>query len=1251
VFSLLPDADDLNTWAQSLAAESELGRLIQKLIIQTASPSGMRVPVGKAGNTPGWDGVVDVVEGNFRVPSGRSYWEWGAGPVPDKAQRDYVKRTDTTDEALRLESTYVFVTPRHWNNRDEWLDEKRKDHKWAGVEVWTASDLESWLEQAPVARLWLAEVMNKAGLGETLTLEAWWDDWCGAYWRFTGTTRLALGGREAQARVVRGWLEIPADFHSIQANSVNEAIAFVAAALLDSEAHESAIQRGIVVHGSGAWNELAMIEDPPMILIPTFRGAAIPNALRRGHIVIEPVVPQQPGRIDLELPRAEDSELTATLQEMGVEFSKAEAAVRASAGRLDALRRRISDAPSVAEWADPAYARFLVPALFAGRWDEEAIEDTAVIQRLAGIPYAELQAGLLRLSHMGDAPVRLTNTKWSARAPLDAWAQIVHLVLHGQWTAFIDVAVDVIGARDPALDLPPDERWLALLKGKARPHSDDLRRALAENLAMVGSQPEFGNLPHGRSGAEIASVVVSRLVRDANADADGEQWASLEEQLPWLAEAAPTSFLDGVSRGLEGPMPVLRQLFAEERSMITPTTHLPGLLWALERLAWAPDYLSEVAVILTRLAALDPGIKSGNNPLGSMVEIFLPWHPQTSADSDRQLAAIDAARRIDPDTTWGMLRKLLPTNGGIAMPTARPEWRTWAPAGDIVVTRGNYWATIGQVLDRLLADAGHDAARWESLIEAFDDLPDELGDKILAGLDALDLARLTPAGSSLLRNRIRKTVAHHQTFATADWAMSQERVAKLDATGARLIPTDPVLEHVWLFEWHPSIERVSGQNYNEYDARLAELRTEAAGAIFEQKGWAGLEELVAAAKSPYTVGGAMASLDEAAIEPAVLRWGSAEEASRLEALQGYFFARSRALGWTWAEDQVRALAADWGRERVGRVLLSASDQAKAWTLAAELGYEVETSYWANFRGFPRGEGAWAAARKLIEHGRPFAAVQLIGTGATLNGESFDPDAAYLVLDAAARATSPPRPEEVSGLDYDIGQILAALDAAGFDEGKLAGLEWVFLEILERDPEGLKHLYGRLARDPDFFVELIVLVFRGHTEQAPTDPDPELVRYAKHGMRLLWHWKGPIPGETGGSDVDPTVLDEWVTTARTKLAAVGRRAIGDQRIGHALWYAPVGTDGIHPHEAVRTLIEREASADIDTGFRIEAMNSRGAVFRGEGGDQERELAAGYWARSEALSASSPRTSRIFADLAASYEIEARREDQRIQDDAP
>ncbi len=65
----------------------------------------------------------------------------------------------------------------------------------------------------------------------------------------------------------------------------------------------------------------------------------------------------------------------------------------------------------------------------------------------------------------------------------------------------------------------------------------------------------------------------------------------------------------------------------------------------------------------------------------------------------------------------------------------------------------------------------------------------------------------------------------------------------------------------------------------------------------------------------------------------------------------------------------------------------------------------------------------------------------------------------------------------------------------------------------------------------------------------------------------------------------------------------------------------------------------ASETLDEGFANEAMNSRGVVWRGRGGDQERELAAAYGATATALRDAWPRTAAIFDALAASYLREA------------
>lgn len=85
LFSLLPTSDDIDVWAQRRDAEAHLARLIQKLVVLTGSPTGLRIPAGAAVRDPGWDGIVDVAAGTPWVPAGRSYWEWGTGDPDDKA--------------------------------------------------------------------------------------------------------------------------------------------------------------------------------------------------------------------------------------------------------------------------------------------------------------------------------------------------------------------------------------------------------------------------------------------------------------------------------------------------------------------------------------------------------------------------------------------------------------------------------------------------------------------------------------------------------------------------------------------------------------------------------------------------------------------------------------------------------------------------------------------------------------------------------------------------------------------------------------------------------------------------------------------------------------------------------------------------------------------------------------------------------------------------------------------------------------
>ena len=69
-------------------------------------------------------------------------------------------------------------------------------------------------------------------------------------------------------------------------------------------------------------------------------------------------------------------------------------------------------------------------------------------------------------------------------------------------------------------------------------------------------------------------------------------------------------------------------------------------------LAWGPQYLGWVSIILAKLAARDPGGRYRNRPKNSLRQIFLLWHPQTFTPLDRRLHVLDRLRKIEPDSAW-----------------------------------------------------------------------------------------------------------------------------------------------------------------------------------------------------------------------------------------------------------------------------------------------------------------------------------------------------------------------------------------------------------------------------------------------------------------------------------------------------------------------------------------------------------------------------------------------------------------------
>ena len=214
--SMIPfDSSEIDRWADLPDAHHRFPELIRRLVLATVSgPSRIDFPSGSSVRLSGWDGLVEVEEGNAWVPGGASAWELSCEnnrALTGKATSDYRKRTTDPPGVDIPATTFVFATPRRWTGKREWVTERRKEGSWYNVRAFDADDLVAWLEQAPEVSIWFAHLIGKlpASAEDILPL-------------LNRQESLHIGTRSEFNRSVEAAIaEIKADFRHVLAHSSN----------------------------------------------------------------------------------------------------------------------------------------------------------------------------------------------------------------------------------------------------------------------------------------------------------------------------------------------------------------------------------------------------------------------------------------------------------------------------------------------------------------------------------------------------------------------------------------------------------------------------------------------------------------------------------------------------------------------------------------------------------------------------------------------------------------------------------------------------------------------------------------------------------------------------------------------------------------------------------------------------------------------------------------------------------------------
>jgi hypothetical protein len=210
------------------------------------------------------------------------------------------------------------------------------------------------------------------------------------------------------------------------------------------------------------------------------------------------------------------------------------------------------------------------------------------------------------------------------------------------------------------------------------------------------------------------------------------------------------------------------------------------------------------------------------------------------------------------------------------------------------------------------------------------------------------------------------------------------------------------------------------------------------------------------------------------------------------------------------------------------------------------------------------------------------------------------------------------------------------------EEELFKVEWAYLPLLDRHRNAApKYLESRLASDPEFFCEVLRLIYRSKKKEKNKEPTEKQKTIAGNAWRLLREWR-KVPGTLEDKRFDVDKFAEWIKTVKEVCAESGHLEVALITIGGVLIHSPADPNGLWMHQAVAEALNARDSEDMRRGYSTGIFNSRGVRTVDPTGKPERELAEHYRQKAEDVeNAGFHRLAVTLRGLADGYDREAER----------
>lgn len=1238
-------ASALDSWAKEnpRRAQELLPELVLRLVLRTSTKiTDYNFPIEKGIQYSGYDGVLVSEEKTSYFPKGKSVWECGTnGDSLSKFESDIQKRTNDPLGVNVSEATFIFVSLKIWNHKksiEALRNESLEKYPWKDIRIIDGCKIAIWLQEFTAIAAWFAEAIGHPFDG-VRDIENYWHDYCES----TDPKlkiEFFLIGREKQIKALDEWMGQKSGTLIVTAESSLEAKLFLAAYFL-SASNKKVSRQVIIVEKVECWNQFIRKEEKNTILIPAFNfteDIQCPTDIK----VLIPVSKYSPlSKITknvtaIKIERRIRALHNKALESIGIDsldYGKIETSTRRS---FMPFYRTITRVPSRKQpsWLSHENPEDLIPAFLAGSWEENKAGDRNAIELLSGLTYENYIIKLQKWLTIEDAPIFKVLDTYQMVSIMDLWTFLYDSLSPLQVERFKKCVLLVLGAEDPTFELP-EERWfMAPILGKGAKYSSALKESLSIDLILFSEQKERENLCNIDSAEYYVDRIVTELLEPIKT---WQQWNSIAELLPSLAEASPNSFLKKIETEGEDPKSQLWQLFKPAKDLFTGRSYYTNVLWALEKLVWFDDYVIRAIELLAKINEKQFQYKLANTPINSLYSIFCVWYPQNCLSCDQRIKLIQRISKDYPNTGKELIAKLIPSGNEICTNIAEPRWRTFEGKANEGPTDKECRDTVKAIATIAVSTADTNAD-WKVIInkaEVFFSLEVSWLEEMIAYSE-----KLSVVDKNEVADLLRAEISRNRKYRDAKWAIPEEHISEMESALNRILP-ESIEQYSYLFKQSVSLLNPIPYKRGHYDfesraKQIHDLRTNTVQAMLDKYGKESLVDFAMKAEATEELAAIIVQniMSETYDFSLLIKMRAQNRRLCINALNRlYSFNGSQGLFDALMDSQL-------SDEEKGSILVDSPLVFKEWERIQEFGDKIAEYYWQHIDAVFAFHKECAhqdyLIGQLLKHNRPFSAVKAISYTEYCNTEMI-----IAVLEKCCECYDI---TEVSGnsiktLDpYEIRYLFDKLYSnQNTDLDKLIPLEMAFFPFFDFQymPKGIARCFEKNPIEYVHFIEWAYKRDKNFTEKGEKSKEisPEQAQLA---YQILHRYK-EIPG-CNNSNFSREKFKQWVSTGYEYAQQVGLTRPFESCLGNLLSYAPDGEDGIYPHEVVREYFENGASQTVINGFMIGRYNQRGgyAVTAGAG---EKTIAENYRKNAAILRMDYPHTAAILDELAKSYSKES------------